>query len=109
MNVFRVFLQDFAELLVTKGASASYRDSTGASVLVHAAHARMPKVVKALLAAPADVTGVDKDAASDEGVTALIAAAMKVGGTTKGRGGGWVVGERICCKFGLPWLKYALL
>lgn len=68
-------LQEFAELLVAKGASASHRDSAGASVLVHAAHARMPKVVKALLAG---TSGVDKDAASDEGVTALIAAAMKV-------------------------------
>lgn len=62
---------------MTKGASASYRDATGASVLVHAAHARMPKVVKALLDAPASAA-VDKDAASDEGVTALVAAAMKV-------------------------------
>lgn len=62
---------------MTKGASASYRDAAGASVLVHAAHARMPKVVKALLAAPA-AAAVEKDAASDEGVTALIAAAMKV-------------------------------
>lgn len=62
---------------MTKGASASYRDTAGASVLVHAAHARMPKVVKALLDAPA-AAAVDKDAASDEGVTALIAAAMKV-------------------------------
>lgn len=61
-----------------KGAKAAYRDDTGASVLVHAAHARMPKVVKALLEAPAEA-GVDKDAASEEGVTALIAAAMKVG------------------------------
>lgn len=60
---------------MAKGASASHRDSAGASVLVHAAHARMPKVVKALLAG---TSGVDKDAASDEGVTALIAAAMKV-------------------------------
>lgn len=59
-----------------KGADASYRDSTGASVLVHAAHARMPKVVKALLGSGSP--GVDKDASSDEGVTALIAAAMKV-------------------------------
>lgn len=68
-------LQEFAELLVKKGASASHKDSAGASVLVHAAHARMPKVVKALLAG---AEGVDKDGASDEGVTALIAAAMKV-------------------------------
>lgn len=44
---------------------------------MHAAHARMPKVVEALLAAPASA-GVEKDKASDEGVTALIAAAMKV-------------------------------
>ena len=58
-----------------KGAVASHKDSTGASVLVHAAHARMPKVVKALLAG---AEGMDKDAASDEGVTALIAASMKV-------------------------------
>lgn len=62
---------------MSKGASASHRDSAGASVLVHAAHARMPKVVKALLSGS---SGVDKDAASDEGVTALIAAAMKVRG-----------------------------
>lgn len=62
---------------MSKGASASHRDTAGASVLVHAAHARMPKVVKALLAADA-AAGVEKDAASDEGVTALIAAAMKV-------------------------------
>lgn len=38
----------------------------------------MPKVVEALLAAPA-TAGVDKDVASSEGVTAVIAAAMKVG------------------------------
>lgn len=69
--------QEFAELLVSKGASASHRDTAGASVLVHAAHARMPKVVKALLGAGA-AAGVEMDAASDEGVTALIAAAMKV-------------------------------
>ncbi|CAN0517282.1 unnamed protein product, partial [Laminaria digitata] len=68
--------EEFAELLVKKGAKGSYRDDTGASVLVHAAHARMPKVVKALLEASADA-GVEKDAASEEGVTALIAAAMK--------------------------------
>lgn len=68
-------VQEFAELLVMKGASASHRDSAGASVLVHAAHARMPKVVKALLSG---AEGMDKDSASDEGVTALIAAAMKV-------------------------------
>ncbi|CAM9763513.1 unnamed protein product [Ascophyllum nodosum] len=66
--------EEFAELLVKKGAVASHKDSTGASVLVHAAHARMPKVVKALLAG---AEGMDKDAASDEGVTALIAASMK--------------------------------
>lgn len=69
--------QEFAELLVSKGASASHRDTAGASVLVHAAHARMPKLVKALLAAGA-TAGVEVDAASDEGVTALIAAAIKV-------------------------------
>lgn len=46
--------------------------------MVHASHANMPKVVKALLGAPASA-GVDKDAASDEGVTPLVAAAMKVG------------------------------
>lgn len=74
---FFFFIQEFAELLVRKGASASYKDSAGASVLVHAAHAKMPKVVRALLDAPASA-GVDKDAASDDGVTALIAAAMKV-------------------------------
>ncbi|CAB1112189.1 unnamed protein product [Ectocarpus sp. CCAP 1310/34] len=68
--------EEFAELLVSKGATASYRDAGGASVLVHASHAKMPKVVKALLEAPASA-GVDKDAASDEGVTPLIAAAMK--------------------------------
>ncbi|CAN0243799.1 unnamed protein product, partial [Scytosiphon promiscuus] len=68
--------EEFAELLVKKGASASYKDAAGASVLVHAAHAKMPKVVKALLDAP-ESAGVDKDAASDDGVTALIAAAMK--------------------------------
>lgn len=71
-------MQDFAELLVNKGAHARYRDASGATVLVHAAHANMGKVVKALLSAPAETTGVDKDAASEEGVTALIAAAMKV-------------------------------
>ncbi|CAM9820487.1 unnamed protein product [Pylaiella littoralis] len=68
--------EEFAELLVSKGASASHRDTAGASVLVHAAHARMPKLVKALLAAGA-TAGVEVDAASDEGVTALIAAAIK--------------------------------
>lgn len=71
-------MQEFAELLVSKGAGAGHRDASGATVLIHAAHARMVKVVDALLKAPTDGSGVDKDAASDEGVTALIAAAMKV-------------------------------
>lgn len=62
---------------MSKGAKADFRDPSGATVLVHAAHSRMAKVVSALLAAPAS-TGVDKDAHSEEGVTALIAAAMKV-------------------------------
>lgn len=70
--------QEFAELLARKGANAAHRDASGATVLIHAAHARMTKVVAALLAAPVEASGVDKDAASDEGVTALIAAAMKV-------------------------------
>lgn len=71
--------QEFAELLINKGAHGGYRDAAGATVLIHAAHANMGKVVKALLDAPADKSGVEKDAASDEGVTALIAASMKVG------------------------------
>eukprot|EP00752_Nemacystus_decipiens_P008526 g7615.t1 len=79
--------EEFAELLVTKGASASYKDTAGASVLVHAAHARMPKVVKALLDAPAAAGGhadivdmllaanCNKDAADKDGTNALMAAA----------------------------------
>lgn len=62
---------------MNKGAKADFSDPTGATVLIHAAHARMTKVVAALLGAPAE-SGVDKDSASDEGVTSLIAAAMKV-------------------------------
>lgn len=71
------FRKEFAELLVNKGAKADYRDPSGASVLIHASHARMTKVVTGLLAAPVE-SGVDKDSASDEGVTSLIAASMKV-------------------------------
>ncbi|CAM9752836.1 unnamed protein product, partial [Choristocarpus tenellus] len=68
--------EDFPVLLLSKGASASFKDESGATALIQAAHKGLPKVIKALLEAPADA-GVDKAAATEEGVTPIIAAAMK--------------------------------
>jgi len=72
--------EEFAKLLVEKGADIYYKDANLVSTLLQASHRGMIDVVKALLAKHESATTTETeylDAASDEGITPLIAASSE--------------------------------
>jgi hypothetical protein len=82
MDAIVVSNTELASLLVEKGANIEYADEDGVTVLTQAAYLGEVPIVKALLAAGADVT-----AANNEGITPLVVELRVGGGATAGARG----------------------
>jgi len=65
--------EEFAKLLISKGADVTHIDDSGVSTLLQAAHRGMTDVVRLLL----ETNNVAIDASNEDGINALVAAASE--------------------------------